>query len=80
MLGSSFRCYQIYYCQSYDFGHALLCYLSLTLMFNKPTSGAYYQGSIRFEALALLTNIRLAWKGLLGPNLGILKEVVSLYC
>ncbi len=80
MLSSSFKCDQIYYCQSYDFGHALLCYLSLTLMFNKPTSGAHYQGSTRFEALALLTNIRLAWKGLLGTNQGILKGKVSLHC
>jgi hypothetical protein len=30
MLNSSFRCDQIHDCQRYDFGHTLLCYLSLT--------------------------------------------------
>ncbi len=30
MLSSSFRCYPIYNCQRYDFGHALLCFLSWT--------------------------------------------------
>ncbi len=38
MLGSSFRCDQIHKCQIYDFGHTLLCFLCLTMMFNKPTS------------------------------------------
>jgi hypothetical protein len=80
MLSSSFRCDQIYNCQSYDFDHALFCYLSLTLMYNKPTSVADYQGSPRFEALALLANIRLAWKGFLWTNQGMLKGEVSLYC
>ncbi len=40
ILSSNFRCYQIHSCQRYDFGHTLLCYLSLTWLFNKPTSGA----------------------------------------
>ncbi len=38
MLSSSFRCDQIYMYKTYDFGHTLLCYLSRTQMFNKPTS------------------------------------------
>ncbi len=40
MPSSSFRCYQMHICHRYDFGHTLLCYLSWTWMFNKPTSGA----------------------------------------
>jgi hypothetical protein len=39
-LSSSFWCDQIYKYEIYNFGHTLLCYLSLTLMFNKPTSVA----------------------------------------
>ncbi len=38
MLSSSFRCSPIHNCHKYDFGHTLLCYLSRTQMFNKPTS------------------------------------------
>ncbi len=38
MLSCSFRCGQQYDNHSYDFGHTLLCYLSLTQMLNKPTS------------------------------------------
>ncbi len=38
MLSSSFRCDQIYRYKIYHFGHTFLCYLSQTLMFNKPTS------------------------------------------
>jgi len=30
MLSSNFRCYQNHYCQRYDLGHSLLCYLSPT--------------------------------------------------
>jgi hypothetical protein len=37
MLSSSFRCYQIHNCHRHDLGYTLLCYLSLTLTFNKPT-------------------------------------------
>ncbi len=33
----SFRRDQIYEYERYDFGHTLLCYLSLTYMFHKPT-------------------------------------------
>ncbi len=42
MLSSCFRRDQIYNCRRYDFGHTLLCYLSLTLMFNKPASEYFY--------------------------------------
>jgi hypothetical protein len=38
MLSSSLWCDQIYKYEIYNFGHTLLCYLSLTWMFNKPTS------------------------------------------
>jgi hypothetical protein len=37
-LSSNFRCDQNYKNERYDFGHTLLCYLSPTWMFNKPTS------------------------------------------
>jgi len=40
MLSSSFRCCQIHKRHKYDFGHTLLCFLSRTWMFNKPTSGS----------------------------------------
>ncbi len=39
VLSCYFRCDQIYNSQIYEFGHTLLCYLSLTWMFNKPASG-----------------------------------------
>ncbi len=38
MLSSSFRRDQIYKDERYNFGHTLLCYLSRTWMFYKPTS------------------------------------------
>jgi hypothetical protein len=38
MLSCSFRCDMIHNCRSYDFGHTLLYCISLTWMFNKPTS------------------------------------------
>jgi hypothetical protein len=38
MLSSSFRCDQIQNCHWHDLANTLLCYLSLTYMFNKPTS------------------------------------------
>ncbi len=38
MLSSNFRCDQIFNNHCYVFGHTLLCYLSPTWMFNKPTS------------------------------------------
>jgi hypothetical protein len=38
MLSLSFRCDQIYKFELYDSGHTLLCFLSRTEMFNKPTS------------------------------------------
>jgi hypothetical protein len=41
MLSSSFRCGQVYKYERYDFGHTLFCCLSLTCMFNKPTSDIY---------------------------------------
>ncbi len=37
-LSSSFRSDQIKKCESYDFGRTLLCSLSQTQVFNKPTS------------------------------------------
>jgi len=40
MLSSSFRHYQIYNCQRYDFGHTWLCYLSRTWVFNEPKFGS----------------------------------------
>jgi len=42
VLSSNFRCDQIYKNGGYDFGHTLLCYLSLTKMFNKPTTGFWH--------------------------------------
>jgi len=44
MPSSSFRCYQIHNCHRYDFGHTLLCHLSRTWMFNKPTSEEEEEG------------------------------------
>ncbi len=40
VLSCSFRCDQIHGRNRYDFGHTLLCFLSPTKMFNKPTSVA----------------------------------------
>ncbi len=45
MLSSSFRCDQIYKYKIYNFGHTLLCYLSQSQMFNKPTSGSSKEAS-----------------------------------
>jgi hypothetical protein len=38
MLSTNFRCYKIHTCKSCGFGYTMLCYLSRTKMFNKPTS------------------------------------------
>jgi len=54
MLSTSFRCDQIYKYEIYNFGHTLLCYLSRTYMFNKPTSGDCYQ-AISYSSLLLLS-------------------------
>ncbi len=53
MLSSSFRCDQIYKYEKYDFGHTLLCYLSRTYMFNKPTRGRFVE-----QKLMLNSNFR----------------------
>ncbi len=47
MLSSSFRYYQIYKYEIYDFGDTLLCYLSWTQMFHKPASGSLNKCSCR---------------------------------
>ncbi len=49
MLSSSFKCDQNYKYERYYFGHTLLCFLSPTSMFNKPTTEVY--------TINLLTNI-----------------------
>jgi hypothetical protein len=54
MLSLSFRCDQIYMYKIYDFGHTLLCYLSPTWMFNKPTSG-YEENSQETNVIKLFT-------------------------
>jgi hypothetical protein len=56
MLSSSFRCDQIYKCQRYDLSHTLLCYLSPTYMFSKPTSGPC--GRFVEQKLMLSSNFR----------------------
>jgi hypothetical protein len=43
MLGYSFRCDQVCNNNSEDFGHTLLCCLSQTLTFNKPTKEVVVQ-------------------------------------
>jgi hypothetical protein len=40
MLSSNLRCDQIYKYKIHDSGHTLLCFLSQTLMFIKPTSAS----------------------------------------
>ncbi len=42
MLSSSVGCDPNFKYERCDFGHTLLCYLSLSNMFHKPTSGAPY--------------------------------------
>ncbi len=53
-LSMNFRCDQIYKYQRYDFGHTLLCCLSLTWMFNKLPSTSDF-------SLTLLSYLSLTW-------------------
>jgi hypothetical protein len=52
-LSSSYRCDQIHDRHIHDFGDTLLCYLSQTFMFNKPTSttNSYGLGALTKQGL-----------------------------
>jgi hypothetical protein len=54
VLSLSFRCDQIHICHRYDFSRTLLCYLSRTWMFNKPTSAFSWMLCGRFVEQKLM--------------------------
>ncbi len=71
-------CDQIYNCQRYDFGNTLVCYLSQTWLFNKPTSETMWISKSDLSStksvtytISTIAVIRLNFDVVLGSDLDV---------